>query len=63
MKNFGVMLAILAFASTPLPKLLYQRLPKKLAAVTTPLFVALILLFCTAYLVDGTYNPFLYFRF
>ena len=29
----------------------------------TPVLMALGLVVCTAYLVDGSYNPFLYFRF
>ena len=31
--------------------------------VLTPVLMALSLIVCTAYLVDGSYNPFLYFRF
>lgn len=41
-------------------------LPKRLAARLTflePLALAALLLVCTAYLVDGSFNPFLYFRF
>ena len=33
------------------------------AAVATPVLMLASLLLCTAYLVDGSYNPFLYFRF
>ena len=29
----------------------------------TPIVCIIVLLICTAYLVDATYNPFLYFRF
>ena len=32
-------------------------------AALEPLFVLLLLIVCTAYLVDGSFNPFLYFRF
>ena len=31
--------------------------------ILTPVFMGLGLVLCTAYLVDGSYNPFLYFRF
>ena len=41
----------------------WQRLPRRAAAVATPVLVLASLLLCTAYLVDGSYNPFLYFRF
>ncbi len=53
--------------STPLPKKLYSRLSEgKLQGIFSfiePLAVVLLLIVCTAYLVDGSYNPFLYFRF
>lgn len=35
----------------------------KIGAVLEPASLALILLVCTAYLVDGSFSPFLYFRF
>ena len=50
-------------AATPLGKSLWHRLPEKGRAVALPLLVTGGLLLCTAYLVDATYNPFLYFRF
>ena len=53
--------------STPLPKLLYSRIAdskvKNAVAIIEPIVCVLLLLLCTAYLVDGSYNPFLYFRF
>ena len=36
---------------------------KQVAGVLISLLVLAGLILCTAYLVDGTYNPFLYFRF
>ena len=44
-------------------KLCSGRHSRKFMAVLEPLFLLLILIVCTAYLVDGSYNPFLYFRF
>ena len=35
----------------------------KLVAVLEPIVLALLLLICTGYLVDGSFSPFLYFRF
>jgi len=35
----------------------------KVSAVLTPVVTAILLIVCTAYLVDGSFNPFLYFRF
>ena len=49
--------------STPLVKTLAGRIPEKIAAVLEPLVLMALLLVCTGYLVDGSFNPFLYFRF
>ena len=61
--GFAGMLAVAVLACTPLGKKLYARLPEKLSAWVTPVLIVLTLVLCTAYLVDATYNPFLYFRF
>ena len=59
-----VLLVILVIASTPLPNMLYQKLKEnKVFIVIWTLVLPFILLVCTAYLVDSSYNPFLYFRF
>ena len=60
---FGLILSIAVFASMPLGKKLFSRLPEKLRSVAAPVLVVLVLVLSTAYLVDATYNPFLYFRF
>ncbi|MBE6953901.1 MAG: MBOAT family protein [Ruminococcaceae bacterium] len=62
-RSFAVLLVILVLASTPLPAKLYGRLSEKTRAVLAPVLVLLALVLSTAYLVDSTYNPFLYFRF
>ena len=58
-------LAILAIASTPLPKKLYYKFytSGKAARVVIAVGCLLMMVICTAYLVDSSYNPFLYFRF
>jgi len=61
--SFFPMLVILTVASTPLAANLWKKLPKKGAQVVLPVLLMLGLLLSTAYLVDATYNPFLYFRF
>ena len=50
-------------ASTPLGVSLFQKLGTRTRQVLCALLVLTGLVLCTAYLVDGTYNPFLYFRF
>jgi len=50
--------------ATPLPKKLAGRVEEtRVGAVLAALFLAALLLVCTAYLVDGSFSPFLYFRF
>ena len=60
------LLACGLIGSTPLPKLLYSKLTAKdnlPAAALAGVLLIIGFLSSTAYLVAGTYNPFLYFRF
>ena len=64
----AVLLIILITASTPFFKVLYQRFKQSkrgavLDMIIAPIFYLLVLILSTAYLVDSSYNPFLYFRF
>ncbi len=61
--SFAVMFAIAFFACTPLLSNIFKKLSPNAKNVVTPVLVVLALVVCTAYLVDATYNPFLYFRF
>ena len=61
--SFLPMLIIAAVASTPLMTKLWKRLPVKAVKAALPVVLLAGLVFSTAYLVDATYNPFLYFRF
>jgi alginate O-acetyltransferase complex protein AlgI len=63
LRSYGLILALAVIGATPLPKLLIALIPRRAIAVLQPLVLGLLLLVCTAYLVDGSYNPFLYFRF
>lgn len=56
-------LIVAAVASTPLGAKLYHKLKPGAAEVVCTVLVLAGLVVCTGYLVDGTYNPFLYFRF
>ena len=56
-------LCVAAVASTPLGVTVYRKLSPKAACAVSLTLVAAVMVVCTAYLVDGTYNPFLYFRF
>ncbi len=56
-------LSILTLASTPFATRLWSRLPQGTVKAALPLLLLAGLFLSTAYLVDATYNPFLYFRF
>ena len=60
LRKYGVILALGCLGSTPLPGLLWKKWGKRWME---PVLLVLLLILCTAELVDGSYNPFLYFRF
>ncbi len=68
LKQYGSVLILACIGATPLVKNGLNRAKKnekiaKILNVAEPLVLAGLLLLCTAYLVDGSFNPFLYFRF
>ena len=68
LRSYGVVLALAVLGATPLPAMLWKKAQeaKSLAPVFTvaePLCTLALLALCTAFLVDGSFNPFLYFRF
>ncbi len=63
LSSFAVVLLVGIFASLPAGKNLFAKLPDKLRSAAVPVLILLVLVVSTAYLVDSTYNPFLYFRF
>ncbi|MEY8386599.1 MBOAT family O-acyltransferase [Oscillospiraceae bacterium 38-13] len=63
LRSWGVILVLLVLGSTTLAADLWGRLLEKGRKVLTPVLMVLGLVVSTAYLVDGSYNPFLYFRF
>ena len=59
-----ILFLILIIGATPIPKKLIKSIQhKKIFTVLEILFVLGIWILSIAYLVDATYNPFLYFRF
>ncbi len=62
LSSYKVLLVIAAIAAIPLPKKLWQKhFSHKIAYTLIAVVIAIFI--CTAYLVDSSYNPFLYFRF
>ena len=68
LRSYAVVLVIALLGATPLPAKAVQRLRDTSAgsavlSAAEPVALVLLLALCTAYLVDGSFNPFLYFRF
>ena len=68
LRSYGVILIIAAVGATPLPSKIVERIRKatvgdKAMVVLEPVALVVMLAVCTAFLVDGSFNPFLYFRF
>ena len=61
LRSYIVVIAVAAIGATPLPKKLVSA--PKFLQYAEPVVLLALLAVCTAYLVDGSFNPFLYFRF
>jgi alginate O-acetyltransferase complex protein AlgI len=62
----ALLFVMLILGSTPIPKKLFIRLKEKMHKgenILIPIAYMFLMFLCTAYLVNETYNPFLYFRF
>ncbi len=60
-KNYLFVLVLAVIGATPLPKMLASKL--KMTKWLEPIALLMLLTVVSAYLVDGSFNPFLYFRF
>ena len=68
LRSYFVILLLGIIGSTPLLKNCIARIQAKPAGekvinILEPIALLLLLMLCTGYLVDGSFNPFLYFRF
>lgn len=68
LKSYFVVLIISIIGATSLLKLFVEKMKtnikiRKIINLLEPFFVVILLVIVTAYLVDNSYNPFLYFRF
>ena len=68
LKSYAMILIIAILAATPIFKNLIEKLNKnpylnKLINLLEPILIVILLLIVTSYLIDNSYNPFLYFRF
>ena len=68
LRSYAVLFFVGILGATPLLKNAADKLCShcragKVIALLEPVWLFLLLIVCTAYLVDGSFNPFLYFRF
>ena len=68
LRSYGILLLIAIIGATNFPKKLYElcrkfKVTSLCLVVVEPIVLVALLLICTAYLIDGSFNPFLYFRF
>lgn len=61
LKSFLITFLLAVIGATPIPKYISSKW--KVTCYLEPIVIILLLVMCTAYLVDGSFNPFLYFRF
>ena len=63
LRSYAGVFLLSIVGATPVVKNVAGRIPEKVSAVLEPVVLMALLLVCTGYLVDGSFNPFLYFRF
>lgn len=68
LRSYMVIFIIAIIGATPFPKKVIEKLSQykitaKIIEVVEPVVMIILLLVVTGYLVDGSFNPFLYFRF
>ena len=64
LKSFFILFAVGILGATPLVKRVGERLSGTIAGgILEPIILLALLLLSTACLVDGSFSPFLYFRF
>lgn len=63
LKSYGCLIILGIIGATPVPSLLWHKLGEKTRAAGETVLLVSGLLVCSAFLVDGSFNPFLYFRF
>ena len=61
LRSYIVVFLVAIVGATPVPKILANKV--KFTKYVEPVALVVLLVLCTAYLVDGSFNPFLYFRF
>ncbi len=64
LKSYAFIFIVAIIGATPLPKKIYKKLDSvNITGYVQPIVITVLVIVITAYLVDGSFNPFLYFRF
>lgn len=64
LKSYIIVIILGIIGATPICKnILTNGKLKKIVNILEPIYLLLIFIICTSYIVDGSFNPFLYFRF
>jgi len=68
LSSYGIIFLIAVIGATPVPKYVVEKIKENsgwgmVLNVLEPLVMIILLIVATGYLVDGSFNPFLYFRF
>ena len=64
LRSYGLLFIVSFIGATPVVRNLANKVSeKRIGAILEPVLLIVLLLVCSAYLVDGSFNPFLYFRF
>ena len=68
LKSYAILFILGIIGATPVVKIAAEKfadtkIGSKITVIAEPLFIVAVLVAVTAYLIDGSFNPFLYFRF
>ncbi len=68
LRSAAVLIILAVLFATPYPKMLVKKLytypvVQKISVVAEPVVFALLIMVCTGFIVEGTFSPFIYFRF
>lgn len=63
LRNYGLYLIVGIIAATPLVNNIAKKMNQKLKDILQVIICISLLILCSAFLVDASFNPFLYFRF
>ena len=63
LRSYAVPIIVAIIGATPIPKILYNKLSEGPKVALEPIATAALIIVSTAFIINGSFNPFLYFRF